>query len=271
MKNSKDYHYRKIINLKANHLKNYIIDNPELQGKYSKFNLANAFVDMVEKRYKEEPYYIYKMCLRFSKTKNIYAPIGSNEEYIPFCGTWGLGIIGKIDSDKRNECINIIKQRSFDKRWRVRDAAAKGIQEIMLADKPGMIKKINNWLKEKNLELTLFSAECLASPELLKDKNFGDEAINILRKIIPFIHDISNDDSTIQGRMIIKRLSYAIGIVVSGYPVKGFIFLNELANTKDTLIIKTARQSISYGNLKSIDEKKSNAIRKLIKEQLKRD
>jgi len=179
-----------------------------------------------------------------------YIEDGNNgsEEFIPFCGLIGVGAISSISSSYFSEGLLILKNAAKDKRWRIREAVAMGLQRILLNKNKKIINELEEWITEKDYYIWRAVVAGLAEPDILKDKEVAMEALEIHKKIlkqISFIEDRKSESF----KKLRQALGYTLSVVVEQIPQEGFEYINKLVGKDDKDILWIVKNNLKKNRL----------------------
>lgn len=98
------------------------------------------------------------------------------KEFIPFCGLIGIGSIASICSSYFEEGLLILKNAAKDRKWRIREAVAMGIQRIILKNPQKALNILEKWIIENEYYIWRAVVAGLAEPIILKNKKVAKKA-----------------------------------------------------------------------------------------------
>lgn len=226
----------------------YLLENSNLPGRRGNLELAKAFTIAIEEYWKGNETNIWKYLISLIHITPDQAPTNNPQEFLPFCATWAIGTIGAISELHFIDAINFLKEMSSDSRWRIREAVANGIQELLALRSDETIKEIETWIL-KNQWLTMRAVVTgVAEPKLLQDQQIGRHALNLHKKVLTQVK-ACNDRKSEEFRILRKGLAYSLSVVVQANPEEGFKYLNELATSQDTDIIWILKQNLKKNRL----------------------
>ena len=236
-------------------MENYLLSNSNLPGKRGNIELGYSFADYIENNYCKNRSNIFKYCLTLiNKNRKQAGKIG-NEEFLPFCGILALGRIGKIDPMKKDKIIELLKAYAKDERWRIREAVAMAIQELMDVNPEETIKKLMKWAEEENYLVQRALVAGLAEPRLMRNRKIAEKSLDIHKRIIQkagIEKDLKNPDY----KVLIKGLCYTLSVIITGIEDEGFEYLGELAKSDDHIIRKIIRENLKKNRLKQLNNGK---------------
>ncbi|MBN1559825.1 hypothetical protein JW998_06215 [candidate division KSB1 bacterium] len=257
----KDIHLQELREYSAlgKELQMYLLDHSNLPGKRGNLELAAAFRDYIEEIYagNESPCLQYCLCL-IAENPPEKSLIG-NEEFLPFCAIVALGRIGRIDASKRNAVIELIKENAQDERWRIREAVAMAIQDLLAVDPAQLIHQLVKWTNENNPLLHRAIVAGLAEPPLMKNPTIARAALQMHKTIINKI-EMEKNVRDIHFQVLVKGLCYTLSVIITGIEEEGFSYLEELVNKQHPVIRKIARENLKKNRLKLLNERKVAAL-----------
>jgi len=128
----------------------FLTDNSNLPGRRANIELANAFADVIADYKTNKSDILWKFCLFLVSFTPDKAETNDPKEFLPFCGTWAIGAIGAVNPNHYQDSLSILKRLSRDPRWRMREAVAFGIQELLKKFPYKVLAVLKNWIEEKN-------------------------------------------------------------------------------------------------------------------------
>jgi hypothetical protein len=242
----------------------YLLDNSNLPGKRANIELALSFADYIEENYNKKDSQYFKYCLNLISQNSEGKTEAGNEEFLPFCSIIALGRIGKIDIEKQNKIIELLKINAQDRRWRIREAVAMAIQTLMDANPVKTLEKLQEWLGEDNYLIYRAIAAGLAEPQLMKNKEIARAALMLHKKLIEKVeqeNNFKNEDFDI----LIKGLCYTLSVIITGNEAEGFEYLEELTKKNNNAIRKIVRENLKKNRLKCLNHSKVLELEEKIK------
>ena len=101
----------------------FLLRESALPGPRANLELLQAVADLGSEQ----------LFLRYLAMTPEQAPYGSAEEFLPVCGTAGLG---RLVVEGKTEYWAVLRRQASDRRWRVREAAAIALQRCGRQDMP---------------------------------------------------------------------------------------------------------------------------------------
>jgi len=83
----------------------YLLANSNLPGPRGNIELGKAFSEVIGTRLSDDPEKLRVLCMKFVEISPTEAPVGDPKEFLPFCGTLGIGVISSIsgEEDRRSD------------------------------------------------------------------------------------------------------------------------------------------------------------------------
>lgn len=178
------------------------------------------------------------------------APVNDPREYLPFCGILALGAHYHCAGDETKALImEQFKTAMNDKRWRMREGAAMGLQKIA-ENFPAVRERFINWYQTSSLlEKRAFIAT-LAHPPILGDLEVVRFSLAMSEDILHDVMLISEENRRAEDfKALSKGLQYAISVFVSALPEEGFDLLRRYAQTDDPEIKKIVKANLGKARL----------------------
>ncbi|MFX0052754.1 MAG: hypothetical protein ACFE8U_15860, partial [Candidatus Hermodarchaeota archaeon] len=129
---------------------NYLVTNSNLPGRRANLELAAAFTEVIQESFINKLSPIWNFCMKSINISEDKAPTNNPMEIIPFCGTWGLGVIGSISEGHFQESVSVLQELANDPRWRMREAVAFGIQKMLEQHPQVMVQELRRWIGRDN-------------------------------------------------------------------------------------------------------------------------
>lgn len=242
-------------------VKTFLKENSNLPGPRGNIELAYAFSDYFNGVAIEKEIWDF-ICDLYSVESKTNEP----EEIIPFCATLTFGnIIFSVDDGLKIEILDKIRSAMSDKRWRMREASAMSLQIIAEKD----FDFIEEWFSSIYSSCDFYEKRgiiaTLAHPPILKDENVAKFSIDICRKILNEIPNLTKDDLKSEGFVVLKKgLDYAPSVFVAHFPDEGFEMLEEFAKLNNKTLNSILKSNLGKARLK---KKFSSEVDRIILEK----
>jgi hypothetical protein len=238
-----------------NEIVSYLLAHSNLPGKRGNIELAFAFADYIEEQYHTNTEQVLTYCVTLISENPPHKHIIGNEEFLPFCGILGLGRIGKIDTTKEPDVLEFLKSSAQDGRWRIREAVAMAIQDLMDVRPEAIIEKLQAWIHEDSYLIHRAVAAGLAEPRFMRNREITRVALDMHKAILervtrePAIRDTDY-------KVLVKGLCYTLSVIITGIEHEGFAYLEALIATDHPIIKKIVRENLKKKRLTRLNAKK---------------
>jgi hypothetical protein len=150
---------------------------------------------------------------RYAELSPDSAAAGTKEEFLAICGVIGLGYLAARNEEEHFEDI---RKCASDKRWRIREAVALGLQKYGEAHFENLLEMMTKWSKGSLLERRA-AIVSLCEPRLLQDEKNARSVLDLLDFVTALTLDEKNRKSE-DFRVLKKSLGYAWSVVVAAHP-----------------------------------------------------
>jgi hypothetical protein len=239
-----------VTNGDAGPLEEYLLSHSNLPGPRGNIELAAAFGDVVgdyarQGRGVEQ---LWARCTRMTEESADEAPVNDPREFLPFCGSVGLGAIGSILAAFYDPALDTLRPLSRDSRWRMREAVCFALQRLAMAHRRQMLQALAGWISDGNpLEMRAVAAT-VAEPAILQDRATAAAALELHREILDQVFKLKDRKSE-AFRVLRKGLGYTLSVVVRALPDEGFAFMAELVERQDRDVDWIVRQNLKKNRL----------------------
>ena len=144
------------------------------------------------------------------------APTGTADEFLAFCGVRGQG---RLLAQGQREPLPILRSKSADPRWRVREAVAFALQEWGYYDRQALLDEMQEWKTGNSLEQRAACA-ALCEPGLLDREEFTLQVLNLLDDVTRRFTQA--DDRRADGQRTLRQaLGYCWSVATAAFPQAG--------------------------------------------------
>jgi hypothetical protein len=234
---------------KYQEIEKLLLMNSNLPGPRGNLTLAYKFAQCFEREQLDQN--LSDLLFKWAGISSEKAPANTTEEYIPFCAILALGSHYVFTSeDKKIRIMNQIREAMNDKRWRMRESAAIGLQLIAEKDIGPVKSYITNWYGSSNLlEKRAFLA-ALAHPPILKEKETTRFSLRVSEAILEDLLKVSEDTwRTEEFATLSKGLQYCLSVFAAELPEEGFELLKKYARSKNKQVVKIIRANLGKTRL----------------------
>lgn len=215
-----------------------LLINSKLPGKRANLELMWQFAKSTTK-------VETNLCLQYKD----YDLNNTPEEFVMMCGIIGLCTINKT---KPKIALNQIEEYANSSSWRVREAVAMGIQELIQIKTDEVLHILDDWsLKNDKYKRCLIAGLC--EPKNLKNKNILDSAFNYLNKFTEEFSSYSNKLTEDQ-KILRKALAYAWSVAIVEDVEQGKSLFAKFVDYNNKNILWIVKNNLKKNRLKKMDE-----------------
>jgi hypothetical protein len=241
--------------------------NSGLPGPRGNLELAHSFAAAVAGMRLEE--WQWDFLMEMAATSPSKAPVNSPKEFLPFCGILAFGALlaGGLPRPRRRAALAALKTGASDRRWRVREAVAQGLQLIGEKDPAAMREIIDGWLPESSLLEKRAIVAGLAHPPLLGDAEFTRYCLETSRTILATVSRLDAKARKDEAFKILRQgLGYALSVFVAKSPGEGFALLRKIAAVRDSDMAWIIRENLSKKRLSDAFPKDVQQVSSILEE-----
>jgi hypothetical protein len=224
--------------------------NSGLPGPRANLELVYSFATSVAGMHLEE--WQWDFLVGLAATSPTKAPVNSSREYLPVCAIVALGALygTGLPRPRRRMALAALAVAASDPRWRVREAAAMGLQQIGERDLALLRGIVTDWLPGGRPLVLRAIAAGLAHPPILKDKDFALFSLENARSILSTVSRASAEERKSDDFRVLRQgMSYALSVFVAHVPVEGFALMRKLAAVRDPDIARIMRENLKKKRL----------------------
>jgi hypothetical protein len=175
-----------------------------------------------------------------------FAPVGSREEFLAFCGTVGLG---RLAAEGEREVLPPLRALASDPRWRIREGVAMALQRFGAADMRALLKEMRSWARGNDFERrAAIAGPC--EPALLHDERDVREVLAILDTITDALSRSTHRRS--EGFQALRKgLAYCWSVAVAAAPDSGRPLMERWMRSDDSDVRWVMRRNLSKKRLEA--------------------
>lgn len=176
------------------------------------------------------------------------APKDTKQEFLALCGVIGLGYLA---ARNEGEHFQLIRKSASDKRWRIREAVALGLQKFGENHFQVLWEMMRDWSKGSLLERRAAVAS-LCEPALLGDEQNALKVLDLLDIVTTSMlgeQDRKREDF----RILRKALGYAWSVVVAAQPEPGKPRMEKWIKSEDKDIRWVMKSNLKKNRLVKTD------------------
>lgn len=190
---------------------------------------------------------------QFEKLLSFRAKENTPEVFLVFCGIVGLGKLAASET----KLFDRLRGYSSDKRWRIREAVATGLQLAGDQNMELLLKEMRKW-SEGNWYEKRAAAAALAEPRLLKEARHVKRVLQILDKITESIE--SNDNQKDEAFKVLRQaMGYCWSVAVAALPESGKPIFETRLNSQSKDVRWAMKENLKKNRLVKMDVNWVNA------------
>ncbi len=227
----------------------YLIGHSNLPGPRANLELAHLAARMGEK----------SLFLRYIQINAKQAPQNSPGEFLPVCGTLGLGVL-LLKSDLT--VLPLLRELASDPRWRIRESVVLAL-EIWGESNPKLLfNEMDQWMEGTLYEIR--AAICaLCHPKFLRSE---EKAIQTLKYLDLIMSKLQENPSRITEDFRVLRLAmgYCWSVAVAAYPMLGKGMMERWVDPKDKDLLWIIKSNLNKNRSSRMDVNWVNRMTVLI-------
>jgi len=247
-------------------VRSVLLEHSRLPGPRGNLELAALFAEEVAGRAAQEPAPWWDLCSALAGLSAHRAPTGDPGEFVAFCGTLGAAAVACVVEDRTAPALDILRGAAADPRWRLREAAAMGLQRLLLARRKETLSALERWVRGgRPLELRAVAA-ALAEPSVLAIGENADAAVALHREVLTrLLASGSRTSSAV--RTLRQALGYTLSVVTVARPEAGFALLEELLASRDDDGLWIVRENLRKARLARRFPERTKALQRRAERQ----
>ncbi len=215
----------------------FLASHSGLPGPRGNLELAAAVVTLGD-----EARFIHLLSWDQGKPKN------SPEEFLVFCGVYGLGKLITLGS---LNFLDTLQAYANDNRWRVREAVAMALQWLGDTNLPALYTISESWGKGTLLEKRAALA-AICEPALLKQPPYPQKAFDILDGVTSSFIDVTERKSE-EFITLRKGLGYCWSVAIAAFPEEGKKRFEHWVHSQDKDIRWVVKENLKKNRLLKMD------------------
>lgn len=217
----------------------YLLSESRLPGPRANLELAFAVASEGSEAY----------FLRLSALDAKEAPQNTPEEFLAFCGVLGLGYLA---ARGEGEQLPILREKAADRRWRIREAVALGLQQYGRTSSGHLLRMMTEW-SQGSLWERRAAVATLCEPDLLADPGNANQIVQLIDGITASILN-ERDRRAKAFRVLRKALAYGWSVLVAAQPALGRPRMEEWIASQDPDIRWIMKENLKKKRLLRMDE-----------------
>jgi hypothetical protein len=195
---------------------------------------------------------------QFEGLLSFQAEENTPDVFLVFCTVLGLGKLAAHEPDLFGKLCEF----ASDRRWRVREAVAAGLQLTGDQDMELLLQGMQTWSKG-NWHEKRAAAAALAEPRLLKEPKHIKRVLNLLDEITASIQK-ANGSKEESFKVLRQAMGYCWSVVVAALPEAGKPMMEKWLHSKDKDIQWIMRENLKKNRLLRMDAKWVESCKKKI-------
>ena len=187
-------------------------------------------------------------CWRYASISAEAAPTGTAEEFLAFCGVFGLG---KLFLAGDPDALPALRRAASDPRWRTREAVAMALQYVGARDIHKMVEVVRQWAGGTPLEQRAAIA-AICEPALLKEPAASQAALDVVDAVTTSLRQIEDRKSE-EFRVLRQGLAYCWSVAVAASPETGKPKMEAWVATPDRDIRWIMKENLKKNRLLRVD------------------
>jgi len=232
----------------ADQLKAYLTSHSNLPGPRGNLELAQSFTHVLESYAGQWAGELWELCLAMAETSAHVAPVNTPQEFIPFCGTVGIGALGAAWPGFFEQALTTLKRLANDPRWRMREAVAMALQHLAATRGSEIWQALQAWIATGSLLEMRAAAAAVAEPALLGDAGLAVRAVHMHQTILARVLQVQERKSE-AFRILRQALGYTLSVVTQAAPEPGFQLMAGLAVSTDPDLRWIVRENLKKNRL----------------------
>jgi len=178
------------------------------------------------------------------------APTNTPGEFVAFCGVLGHG---RLLAEGRASAATVLRSAASDPRWRVREAAAMGLQRLGQVDMSALLRIVEPWSRGTLLEQRA-AAAAVCEPALLTGPLQTRRVLRLLDRITRGLAR-SQDRRSPDFRILRQGLGYCWSVAVAADPQAGRPLMEKWAENRDPDVQWVVRENLGKARLARVDRR----------------
>jgi hypothetical protein len=216
----------------------YLIAHSNLPGPRANLELANVVAWMGEK----------SLFLRFIRIDATQAPQNSSAEFLPVCGTLGLGVL-LVKKDLT--ILPLLRRLASDPRWRIRESVVLALEIWGESNPIVLFNEVEHWMEGNYFEIR--AAICaMCHPKFLKSEEKALQTLKYLELIMRKLEG-STSRKTEDFRVLRVAMGYCWSVAVAAYPALGKKMMESWIRTLDKDLLWIIKSNLNKNRLTRMD------------------
>jgi hypothetical protein len=227
----------------------YLMEHSNLPGPRANLELAQMAARMGER----------SLFMRYIQISPDQAPQNSSVEFLPVCGTIGLGVM-LVKGDF--SVLPLLRKLASDPRWRIRESVVLALEIWGENDPTLLFNEMDHWMVGNFYEIR--AAICaLCHPKFLKSE---EKAIQVLKYLDLIMRKLQQNPSRSKDDFRVLRLAmgYCWSVAVAALPAPGKKIMESWVGTRDKDLMWIIKSNLNKNRLFRTDDIWVNRMKAMI-------
>lgn len=229
----------------------YLAAESSLAGPRTNQDLTEAFARAIREfavADREDRRILWDLCVELACISPEDAPTSEPHESLSVCGVRGIAAMGPVSPGCVKAALRKLAESAEDPRWRVRDAVAIGLRDLLARHRDVTVSELNGWVEGGSWSAMQTVAAGVADADLLREPDLAEAALLLHRKIMIRVYTAGERESE-DFQALRKTLGCTLSRVVAALPSSGFEYLQQVSTLDDQEIRWIVRENLKDNHL----------------------
>ncbi len=229
----------------------YLAAESSLAGPRTNQDLTEAFARAIREfavADREDRRILWDLCVELACISPEDAPTSEPHESLSVCGVRGIAAMGTVSPGCVKAALRKLAESAEDPRWRVRDAVAIGLRDLLARHRDVTVSELNGWVEGGSWSAMQTVAAGVADADLLREPDLAEAALLLHRKIMIRVYTAGERESE-DFQALRKTLGCTLSRVVAALPSSGFEYLQQVSTLDDQEIRWIVRENLKDNHL----------------------
>ena len=235
----------------AGDLAAYLAAESSLAGPRTNQDLTEAFARAIREFAAADPEdrrILWDLCVELACISPEDTPTDDPHEFLSVCGVRGIAAMGTISPGCVKAALRKLAESAEDPRWRIRDAVAIGLRDLLARHRDVTVSELNGWVEGGSWSAMQTVAAGVADADLLREPDLAEAALLLHRKIMIRVYTAGERESE-DFQALRKTLGCTLSRVVAALPSSGFEYLQQVSTLDDQEIRWIVRENLKDNHL----------------------
>lgn len=229
----------------------YLAAESSLAGPRTNQDLTEAFARAIREfavADREDRRILWDLCVELACISPEDAPTDDPHEFLSVCGVRGIAAMGPVSPGCVKAALRKLAESAEDPRWRIRDAVAIGLRDLLARHRDVTVSELNGWVEGGSWSAMQTVAAGVADADLLREPDLAEAALMLHRKIMIRVYTAGERESE-DFQALRKTLGCTLSRVVAALPSSGFEYLQQVSTLDDQEIRWIVRENLKDNHL----------------------